>query len=128
MSRMRRVGAVVGAIGPTTVIWTIAVPGARCPVLGHRLIVTGGPAGRESLDTGLAPVVVIPLLMSLAGWAVLALLEGPPTRITRRIWPITALAVLLMSFAPLLAPGIDTATRLTPGARHVAVASFRSRP
>jgi hypothetical protein len=69
MSRKRRIRAVVGGVGLAAVIWTVAVP-----VLGHRLIVTGGPSGRESLDIGLAPVV-------------------------------------------------DTATRLTLGARHVAVAA-----
>jgi hypothetical protein len=115
---MRRIRAVVGAVGLAGAIWTIAVP-----LLGHRLIVTGGPAGRESLDIGLAPVVVIALLACLAGWAVLALLERLLPRNARRIWTITALAVLLMSFAPLLAPGMDTATRLTLGALHVAVAA-----
>ncbi|MFG1955688.1 DUF6069 family protein [Micromonospora sp. NPDC048830] len=44
-------------------------------------------------------------------------------RNARRIWTITALAVLLMSFAPLMAPGMDTATRLTLGVLHVAVAA-----
>lgn len=118
MSRMHRIRAVVGAVGLAAVIWTITVR-----LLGHRLVVTGGPAGRESLDIGLAPVVVIALLASLAGWAALALLERLLPRTARRIWTITALAVLLLSFAPLLAPGMDPATRLTLAALHIAVAA-----
>ncbi|MGC5289230.1 hypothetical protein [Micromonospora sp. DT231] len=51
MSRIRRFRAVAGAVGLAAAIWTIAVP-----LLGHRLVVTGGPAGQESLDIGLAPV------------------------------------------------------------------------
>ncbi|MGC4748120.1 DUF6069 family protein [Micromonospora sp. DT201] len=93
------------------------------PPLGHRFAVTGRPAGQETLDIGLAPVVVIALLASLAGWAMLALLERLLPRTAQRIWTITALAVLLISFAPLVAPGMDSATRLALAALHVAVAA-----
>ncbi|MGC5289231.1 DUF6069 family protein [Micromonospora sp. DT231] len=67
--------------------------------------------------------MVIALIASLAGWAMLALLERLLPRTARRNWTITALAVLLMSFAPVAAPGMDSATRLTLAAMHVAVAA-----
>jgi hypothetical protein len=41
-------------------------------LLGQRLIVAGGPPGRETLEIGLAAVVVIALAAALAGWGLLA--------------------------------------------------------
>jgi len=113
MNRTRRARAVIGAVGPAVVIWVVVVP-----LLGHRLIVTGGPPGREALEIGLAPVVVI----ALAGWGLLALLERLLPRFARRMWTITAVAVLLLSFVPLLAPGMSVATRITLGVPHFAIA------
>jgi len=109
MNRTRR----AGAVGLAVVIWVVVVP-----LLGHRLIVTGGPPGRETLEIGLAPVVVI----ALAGWGLLALLERLLPRFARRMWTITAGTVLVLSLAPLLAPGMSVATRITLGVLHFAVA------
>jgi hypothetical protein len=112
------VGAVIGAVGLAAIIWVVAVP-----LLGHRLVVTGGPSGRETLEIGLAPVAVIALVAALAGWGLLALLERLLPLCARRVWTITAGTVLVLSFGPLLAPGMSSATRITLGALHVAVAA-----
>jgi hypothetical protein len=117
VSRARRAGAVIGAVGLAVVIWLVVVP-----LLGRRLIVTGGPPGRETLEIGLAPVVVIAGAVALAGWGSLAPLERVLPRFAGRIWTITAGTVLVVSFAPLLAPGMNVATRITLGGLHLAVA------
>ncbi|RSM58159.1 hypothetical protein DMB66_31135 [Actinoplanes sp. ATCC 53533] len=90
------------------------------PLLGHRFIVTGGPPGRETLEIGLAPVVVV--ASTLAGWGSFALLERLLPRFSRRIWTITAGTLLVPSFAPLLAPGMKVATRIALSVPHPAVA------
>ncbi|MDG4807588.1 DUF6069 family protein [Micromonospora sp. WMMD1120] len=118
MNRSHRIWGVVGAVGVATALWTVAVP-----LLGHRLTVTGGPPGRERPEIGLAPVVVVALAAALAGWVLLALLERVLPRSARLVWTITALVVLLVSFAPLAASGMDVATRVILGALHVAVAT-----
>ncbi|TNH23976.1 hypothetical protein FHG89_26065 [Micromonospora orduensis] len=118
MNRSRRIWGVVGAVGVAAALWMVAVP-----LLGHRLTVTGGPPGRERLEIGLAPVVIVALAAALAGWALLALLERVLPRSARLVWTITALGVLLVSFAPLATSGMDVATRVILGALHVAVAT-----
>ncbi|MBM0227500.1 hypothetical protein JNW87_20255 [Micromonospora sp. ATA51] len=66
---------------------------------------------------------MVALAAALAGWALLALLERLLPRSARLVWTITAVGVLLVSLAPLLAPGMDAATRIILGALHVAVAT-----
>ncbi|MFG1648518.1 DUF6069 family protein [Micromonospora sp. NPDC049275] len=118
MNRSHRIWGVVGAVGVAAALWMVAVP-----LLGHRLIVTGGPPGRERLEIGLAPVVIVALAAALGGWALLAFLERVLPRSARLVWTIIALGVLLVSFAPISTPGMDVATRIVLGALHVAVAA-----
>ena len=66
MNRRHRIRGVVGTVGVAAALWTVAVP-----LLGHRLTVTGEPPGREGLEIGLAPVVIVALAAALAGWALL---------------------------------------------------------
>ncbi|WP_432993334.1 DUF6069 family protein [Dactylosporangium sp. CA-233914] len=116
MSAARRAAAVLGAVAAPAAIWLIAVPG-----LGHRLVVADNRGG-PPLDVGLPVVVTLALLASLAGWALLAVLE----RLTRRapaIWPACALVVLALSFAPLTGPGTPMSTKLPLALMHVAVAA-----
>jgi hypothetical protein len=118
MNRTRRAGAVIGAVGIAAIIWLVVVP-----LLGHRLAVTGGPPGRETLEIGLAPVIVIALAAALAGWALLAVFQRLLPRSARRVWTITACIVLALSLAPLFTVGMSAATRVTLGALHLAVAA-----
>lgn len=118
MNRSHRIWGVAGAVGVAAALWMVAVP-----LLGYRLTVAGGPPGRETLEIGLVPVVIVALAAALAGWALLAFLERVLPRSARLVWTITALGVLLVSFAPLMASGLDVATRVILGALHVGVAT-----
>ena len=85
MNRSRRIRGVIGAVGVAAALWTVVVQ-----LMGHRLTATGGPPGREPLEIGLAPVVIVALAAALAGWALLALLERLLPRSARLVWTITA--------------------------------------
>ncbi|MDU0302901.1 DUF6069 family protein [Streptomyces sp. PAL114] len=79
--------------------------------------------GEETLDLGAAPVAVVALLASLAGWALLAALERFGVRRARAVWTGVAVAVLTVSFLPLTGDGMDTATRTALALMHLAVAA-----
>ncbi len=112
-----RATAVAAAILAPTAIWLAAVQ-----LLGVDLQVAQ-PSGRPPAQITLPLVLVTALAASLAGWGLLALLERL-TRRARTIWTVTAVVALVASFAPLLAPGTPTTSRVVLGLMHLAVAAI----
>ncbi|WP_033665019.1 DUF6069 family protein [Salinispora oceanensis] len=71
----------------------------------------------------LGAVVHMSLVTSLAGWALLAVLERL-TRLARTAWTVIALSVLVISYGgPLLGAGIPTGSRITLALMHTTVAA-----
>ena len=115
--RRTRAIVVAAAVLAPAAIWLVAVP-----LLGLDLQVAQ-PSGRAPAQITLPMVLATALAASLAGWALLALLE----RLTRRahtIWTATAVVALVASFAPLLAPGTSTTSRIVLAVLHLAVAAI----
>lgn len=113
--RRARAIAVLAAVLAPAGIWLLAVP-----LLGYELRAPqlGGPPAEVNLPL----VVVGALAPSLLGWGLLAVLERR-TRRARTIWTVIALAVLVVSFTPLLGPEIATSTRIVLALMHLAVAA-----
>lgn len=84
-----------------------------------------GPAFGESppVDVGVGAVAAVTLLSTLAGWALLAILERWTTR-PRTIWITSAIAVAIASLAPLLSNGTTAGHRAALAALHVLVAAI----
>src|SRR5579862_8520041 len=111
-NRMRAL-AVAGAAITAVAIWAVAVP-----VLGTHLMVRFGAGAPQSV--GVDYVIGASIIGSLAGWALLALLERRTPR-ALSIWTgIAAVATLISLSLPLVA-GVTSATRITLAAMHVAV-------
>jgi len=106
---------VAGAVLAPVLLWLAA------EVLAIELIVD--PRNGQPLTVvGVTLVVVFALGSALLGWLTLALLE----RFTRRalaVWTALALAVLVLSFTPILTAGASLATKLVLAAMHLAVAA-----
>jgi len=111
----RRAATVAAAVLASVAIWLLAVP-----LLGHDLRVSQA-GGRPPVLVGLPAVIITAVVVSLAGWGLLAVLERWTGR-ARAVWTITATVVLALSFIPLLI-GSDTATstRVALGFMHLAV-------
>jgi hypothetical protein len=94
-SRRRiRALAVAGAVLAAVVVWAVGDP-----LLGNDLVVK--QPEQEAIDLGAGAVVVVTLVSSLLGWALLAALE----RLTSRaggIWTVAAVLVLAVSFVPII--------------------------
>jgi hypothetical protein len=113
-ARQRGALAVAGATVAAAVPWAVAA------IAGTDLEVT---SGGWTMDVGLPLVLGAALVVSLAGWGVLALLQrrlGDPRR-ARRIWTIIAVTVLLLSLAGPLTADATTAARVYLAHMHVAV-------
>jgi hypothetical protein len=116
--RLTRTLAVVAAVAIALVVWLIVDPllgiGLEVPMAG----------GAQTFKVGWGSVLVVSLIASLAGWALLAVLERFAVR-PRRTWTATALAALLLSFAgPLVAAGeASSGTRVALVLMHAAVAA-----
>ncbi|GAA4930322.1 hypothetical protein GCM10023224_07440 [Streptomonospora halophila] len=109
---LRRVLAGVGAAVAALAVWAVAVPIAGIEVAGDRAG-TVGPIGPVSIGASA-------LMMGLAGWALLAVLE----RLTRRpgpIWTSVAAAVLLLSLAGPVVSAADTASMVVLLGMHLVV-------
>ncbi|MFD5911193.1 DUF6069 family protein [Streptomyces massasporeus] len=113
--RGRRLGVTALTVLAPVVVWLVAEP-----VLGHRLRIADG---EQRLDIGAVHVAVVALFASLAGWALLAALERFGVRRARAIWTGVAVAVLAVSFLPLLGDGMDGGTRTSLALMHLAVAA-----
>lgn len=105
--------AVAATVAAAALVWLVGEP-----LLGNDLVVE--QPGQAPLDLSLASFVVITLGASLAGWAVLALLEKI-TRYGRRIWTGLAVAVVLVSFLPFLSAQMSTGSAVVLGLAHLVV-------
>jgi hypothetical protein len=116
-SRRRvRLLAVAGAVLAALLLWIVAVP-----VAGVDLQATTGPGSTRLEPVPVVAVVATSLLVPLAGWGLLALLERLFSR-GRTVWTILACVVLLVSYGgPLLGAGIPGSSRLTLALMHTAV-------
>ncbi|MEV4476808.1 DUF6069 family protein [Nonomuraea sp. NPDC049504] len=85
---LRRPLTVGGAAVAALVVWAVAVPVAGVALTVH---MGGGPQ-----EVGPVSVVVASLVIGLAGWALLAVLERVASR-PGRVWTVVALAVLVLS-------------------------------
>ncbi|TMS00299.1 DUF6069 family protein [Nonomuraea basaltis] len=103
---------VVGAPAAALAVWALAVP-----VAGTTLTVRMG-AGTQPVEPG--SVLVASLLVGLAGWALLAVLERFASR-PGRIWTIVALAVLVLSLLGPLGSAVGIATMLVLVLMHLVV-------
>ncbi|MFR9779146.1 DUF6069 family protein [Micromonospora sp. MS34] len=109
--RRRRSLAVLAATAATLVVWIVAVP-----LAGVDLVARTG--GAEQTVTPVA-VGVATLVVSLAGWGLLALLERFTAR-ARAAWTVVALMVLLVSLLGPLGGGVGAAATLTLVGMHLA--------
>lgn len=105
--------AVAATVAAAAVVWLVGEP-----LLGNDLVVE--QPGQAPLDLGLAAFVIITLGASLAGWAVLALLERI-TQYGRRIWAGLAVAVVVLSFLPFLSAEMSTGSAVVLTVVHLAV-------
>lgn len=100
-SRRARALAVAATVAVTLAGWAVADP-----LAGVRLAVRSGDTTRV---VGPASVAVVSLVVGLAAWGLLALLERM-TRRARGVWTGTALAVLVLSLAGPLGAATTAAT------------------
>jgi hypothetical protein len=105
--------AVAATVAAAVLVWLVGEP-----LLGNDLVVE--QPGQAPLDLSLASFVIITLGASLAGWAVLALLEKI-TRYGRRIWTGLAVAVVLVSFLPFLSAQMSTGSAVVLALVHLVV-------
>ena len=85
----RRAAVIAGAVTAAALAWVVIVP-----LLGTDVTVPESPSSDERVDLGIVPVVVMATLASLAGWALLTVLE----RFTARaltVWTVIAALVLV---------------------------------
>ncbi|MET7735403.1 DUF6069 family protein [Streptomyces sp. NPDC005402] len=115
-TRRRRLRVTALAVLASVLVWLVADP-----LLRHRLRIADG---EQTLGIGAAPVAVVALLASLSGWGLLAALERLGVRRARAIWAGGgAVAVLAVSFMPLIGDGLDGGTRVSLALMHLAVAA-----
>ncbi|MFW5417909.1 hypothetical protein J0910_14955 [Nocardiopsis sp. CNT-189] len=108
-----RAATVVAAAAAALAVWAVADP-----LLGIPLIAQGAP-GRPPMEVGPVPVLAVSVGSALAGWALLALLEGFTAR-GRTVWTVIAVAVVLLSLVPVLG-GRGTAVQVILASQHVLV-------
>ncbi|SNT57303.1 hypothetical protein SAMN05443665_10474 [Actinomadura meyerae] len=111
--RRARALAVAGAVLAGLAIWVVGEP-----LLGHDLVVRQD--GQQPRDLGAAAIGVFALAPSLLGWALLAALERV-TPLAARIWTAAALAVLAVSFLPLVGVQASGGSKAVLALTHVAV-------
>jgi len=105
--------AVAATVAAAAVVWVVGEP-----LLGNDLVVE--QPGQAPLDLGLAAFVIITLGASLAGWAVLALLERI-TQYGRRIWTGLAIAVVAVSYLPFLSAEMSAGSAVVLALVHLVV-------
>ncbi|AXI80302.1 DUF6069 family protein [Peterkaempfera bronchialis] len=114
--RRTRALAVLGGVVAAFAVWVVAVP-----VLGVDLDARmGSGSGADPQRVGPGAVLVASLLVGLAGWGLLALLErGAPERARTR-WTAVAVVVLVLSLAGPLPGGATTAAKVALTCMHLA--------
>ncbi len=114
LGRTRALG-VGGAVLAAVAVWVVAVP-----LLGVHLLVRFGSGAAETV--GVDYVIGATLIASLAGWALLALLERRTSR-ARSIWTVVAIVVLLASVSLPLSIATTTGSKTVLALMHLAVAA-----
>lgn len=114
--RAQRLVAVALAVLASLAVWIVA------EILVGTDLRAPSPGGAETTnDVNAGLVAGTSLTASLAGWALLAVLERLTTR-ARKVWMGIATAVLIVSLGgPLSATGITAANKAWLAAMHVAV-------
>lgn len=113
--RRTRLFAVAGAGLAALAVWLLVEP-----ILGVEL---RAPAtgGNDGMDVGPAIVAIMALAASLAGWALLAVLERATSR-AGAVWLAVAVVVLAVSLSgPFSGTGITAANRIGLALMHLAV-------
>jgi hypothetical protein len=91
-------------------------------ILATGRLVTGdypvATAGGDDQVIDFAPVVLVTALAGLAAWGLLALLERMTDR-ARAIWPMIAIAVLLLSLLGPLGSGVGTSSKVVLALLHL---------
>ncbi|MFG1947507.1 DUF6069 family protein [Nonomuraea sp. NPDC048826] len=108
----KRISSVVGASVAALAVWALAAP-----VAGTTLTVRMG-AGTQAIEPG--SVLVASLVVGLAGWGLLAVLERFASR-PARIWTIIALAVCALSLLGPLGSAVGAAATLVLVLMHLVV-------
>ncbi|TCC00292.1 hypothetical protein E0H26_00890 [Micromonospora zingiberis] len=109
----RRALGVIAAVAACAVIWLVgALGGVDYAVRAPDQPVT---------VINLGAVLVVSLGSALLGWAALAVLERIAGRRATAIWFSLALAVTLLSFAPLLQVDATAGAKIALGVMHLAV-------
>ncbi|GAA3976009.1 hypothetical protein GCM10023085_68030 [Actinomadura viridis] len=114
--RRGRAVAVGAAVLANAVVWLLSVPAA-----GLELAVTY--PGEETATVGAGIVLFFTAGASLAGWGLLAVLELVARSRARIVWTVVALAVLVLSFSPLLQVEAAGSTKAVLAIMHVVVAA-----
>ncbi|MEV5764515.1 DUF6069 family protein [Micromonospora sp. NPDC052213] len=111
----RRALGVGAAVLACALIWTVgAIAGVDYTVENP---------GQPAFTVGLAPVVVFSLGSALVGWVGLVVLERFLGRRAAVVWAVLAVALALLSLAPVFATEATAGARVALGAMHLAVAA-----
>lgn len=114
-SRRVRATAVAGSVLIATLLWLVAW------ILDVDLKVDWRN-GQPSMHVGLPMVVGVALAVGVLGWGTLAVLERF-LRHARAIWTAIAVAILALSFAPLVGADAAAGTKAVLSLMHLAVAA-----
>lgn len=114
----RRLQAIGLTVTAALVAWAIADPmlgvNLQAPAMGDQ----------PGQDIGPLAVGMAALVASLAGWALLAVMERFAGGHARRAWVVSALAVLILSLGgPFSGAGVDLVSRVWLATMHVVVAA-----
>jgi hypothetical protein len=114
---MRRSGVLVAAVVAALIVWAVATR-----AFGVSLESPGYGTSMPAQTIELIWVIIVPIVVGLAGWALLALLNRVTPSRGRRVWTVIAAVVLLASLAvPVTGSGVSTGSRVTIAALHVVV-------
>lgn len=111
-----RAVAVTATVGTALLLWALAVP------LLQVSLTVRTPGTSTEQDVGAAAVLATSLLVSLAGWGLLALLEQRTPR-ARTVWTGAAATVFLVSLAGPLAAAATSAAAAWLILLHLSVAA-----
>jgi predicted permease len=107
---------VAAATAAAVIIWSVAE-------LAGMHLRQPGFGSKSAITLNVAIVIVVTAVVSLAGWALLAILEHRTAR-ARAIWTAVAVVVTLLSLGgPFSGHGVSTGNRLVLGLIHLTVAT-----